>query len=70
MKVQQVSCSLRNTGERHAGQGAIWNDIDAKSERMAAPSPTRAAAAMYEQARTDLDAFQGKLEAVPRQPAR
>jgi hypothetical protein len=67
MKVQQVSCSLRDTGERRADQGAIWNDIDAKAERMAAPSPTRAAAAMYEQSRTDLDAFQSRLEAVPRQ---
>jgi hypothetical protein len=67
MKVEQVSCSLRAYGERHADQGAIWSDIDAKAERMAAPSPTRAAAAMYEQTRTDLDAFQAKLEAVPRQ---
>jgi hypothetical protein len=67
MKVQQVSCSLRTDGERHADQGAIWGDIDAKAERMAAHSPTRAAAAMYEQARTDLDAFQSQLEAVPRQ---
>jgi chitinase len=34
---------------------------------MAAPSPTRAAAAMYERSRSELDAFQAKLEAVPRQ---
>ncbi len=67
MKVQQVSCSLQMHGERHADQGAIWADIDAKSERMAAPSPTRAAAAMYDKARADLDAFQARLEAVPRQ---
>jgi len=49
---------MRTHGERHADQGAIWSDIDAKAERMAAPSPTRAAAAMYEQVRADLDAFQ------------
>ena len=67
MKVQQVTHSMEACGSRLADQGAIWSDIDAKAERMAAPSPTRAAAAMYEQTRTDLDAFQAKLEAVPRQ---
>ena len=68
MKMEQVSCSLRADGERHADQGAIWDDIDAKTQRMAMrPSATRAAAAMYEQARADLDAFQAKLEAAPRQ---
>jgi hypothetical protein len=67
MKVEQVSCSLRECGARHADQGAIWDDIDAKAERMAAPSPTRAAAEMYEQSRADLDALQSRLEALPRQ---
>ncbi len=67
MKVEQVSCSLRMRGERCADQGAIWDDIAAKAMRMEAPSATHAAAAMYERARTDLDAFQAKLEAAPRQ---
>jgi hypothetical protein len=67
MKVQQVTESMAACGSRVADQGAIWNDIDAKAERMAASSPTRAAAAMYEQTRTELDAFQAKLEPVPRQ---
>ena len=67
MNLQNVSCSLRADGERHGDQGAIWVDIEAKSERMAAPSATHAAAAMYEKARADLDAFQAKLEALPRQ---
>jgi hypothetical protein len=67
MKVEQVSCSLRESGARNADQGAIWEDIDAKSERFAAESPTKAAAAMYEQSRADLDALQSRLEALPRQ---
>ncbi len=67
MKVQQVTCSMEACGSHRADQGAIWNDIDAKAQRMAASSATRAAAAMYDQARPDLDAFQAKLEAVPRQ---
>ena len=67
MKVEQVSYCMRMSGERRADQGAIWDDIDAKAERMAAPSPTHAAAAMYEQSRAHLDAFQRTLEALPRQ---
>ena len=67
MNLQNVSCSLRAHGRRHGNQGAIWADIDAKSARMAAPSPTQAAAAMYERSRSELDAFQAKLEALPRQ---
>ncbi len=67
MKLRQVSYFMHASGARHADQGAIWNDIDAKAERMAACSPTHAAAAMYDQARGDLEAFQSKLEAAPRQ---
>jgi hypothetical protein len=67
MNVQNVSCSLRALGQRDGNQGDIWADIEAKSERMDAPSPTRAAAAMYERSRSELDAFQAKLEALPRQ---
>jgi hypothetical protein len=67
MKLQQVSYFMRVSGARHADQGAIWDDIDAKAERMAAHSPTHAAAAMYEQARTELEAFQARLEVAPGQ---
>lgn len=67
MKLHQVSCAMRDRGDRRADQGAIWEDIDAKAERMAVTAPTRAAAAMYEQSRTELDAFQAKLEPLPRQ---
>ncbi|MBP1635291.1 MAG: hypothetical protein H6Q10_1865 [Acidobacteria bacterium] len=67
MKLQQVSYFLRTSGARHADQGAIWGDIDAKAQRMAACSPTHAAAAMYDQAREQLEAFQRKLEAAPGQ---
>jgi hypothetical protein len=66
-KVAQVSYCLAMTGERHADQGAIWNDIDEKAARMAAPSATHAAAAMYEKSRAQLDQFQRSLEALPRQ---
>lgn len=67
MKLRQVSYFMRASGARHADQGAIWNDIDAKAERMAACSPTHAAAAMYDQAREELEAFQSRLQAAPAQ---
>jgi hypothetical protein len=67
MKMEHLSCALRTSGERRTDQGAIWADIDAKAERMKKHSATHAAAAMYEQSRVELDEFQSKLEAVPRQ---
>lgn len=66
-KVAQVSCSMAASGERRADQEAIWDDIDEKAARMAVDSETRAAAAMYEKSRAELDAFQRSLEPLPKQ---
>ena len=66
-KLEQVSCSLRASGTRRADQGAVWHDIDAKAERLGAHSATQAAAEMYDKSRRQLDEFQERLEAVPRQ---
>jgi hypothetical protein len=56
-KVSQVSASLGISGEARSDQSAIWSEIEMKSARMAAPSPTRAASAMYDKARVTLDRF-------------
>jgi len=66
-KVAQVSYCMAVSGSRRADQGAIWDDIDEKAARMAAESETRAAAAMYEKSRAQLDGFQESLRALPRQ---
>jgi hypothetical protein len=66
-KLAQVSFSLSETGTRHADQGKVWDDIDAKAFRMRAPSMTHAVAALYEKAHRNLEEFQEKLEAIPRQ---
>ena len=58
---------MHASGSRASDQGAVWDDIDAKSCRMQADSPTHAAAAMYDGSRMKLDEFLEKLEAVPRQ---
>ena len=47
-KSEQVSLSVRSTGEFRADQSAIWDGIAEKADRMAAPSPTGAMAAIYD----------------------
>ena len=60
-KVEQVSASMRMSSSRHSDQAAIWEEIDAKSERLGASSSTRAAAAMFDKMRERLDAFTTEL---------
>jgi len=66
-KLEQVSFAMRATGSRMADQGAVWQDIDEKAQRLRTESPTSAAAAMYDGNRVRLDEFMEKLEATPRQ---
>ncbi len=47
-KAEQVNYSVRSTGEFRADQGAIWDGIAEKADRMAASSPTGAMAAIYD----------------------
>jgi hypothetical protein len=62
-KLAQVSYSLRDSGSRHSDQSDIWKEIEAKSARMSATSPTRAMAAIYEQSQARLGEY---IKAVPR----
>ena len=48
MKTEQVNYSVRASGEFCADQGAIWDGISEKAERMEAPSPTCAMATIYD----------------------
>ena len=56
-KVEQVSMSLRSEGARSSDQSAIWGEIAMKSARMGSDSNTRAASAMYDKERHNLDKF-------------
>ena len=47
-KVQQVNYSVRSSGEFRSDQGAIWDEIAQKAERMHVDSPTGAMASIYE----------------------
>lgn len=60
-KASDVSASLRTSGARHSDQSEVWADIAAKSERLAADSPTGAMAALFEHRATSLDTFVAAL---------
>lgn len=47
-KAAQVTANLKRIGSYAADQHAVWEEIDAKAERMRAHSPTRAMSAVYE----------------------
>jgi hypothetical protein len=57
MKSEQVNYSVRSSGEFRADQGAIWDGIAEKADRMAAPSPTGAMAAIYDKERPSIEEY-------------
>jgi hypothetical protein len=61
-KLAQVSSSLARDGSRRSDQGAVWEEISLKANRMRAESTTAAAAAMYEANAQRLDDF---VQAMP-----
>jgi hypothetical protein len=57
MKSEQVNFSIRDSGEFRSDQSAIWDGIAEKANRMGAPSPTGAMAAMYEKERPTIEEY-------------
>lgn len=66
-KLAQVSHSLRVSSSRRSDQSDIWSEIDAKSIRMSAGSPTAAMSAIFEHSRAKLDDFIGAAQRCDRQ---
>ncbi len=66
-KTEQVSIAMLATGARHADQGAVWDDIADKGERMHARSPTGAMADIFDRHAESLDDFITALPPAPRQ---
>jgi len=56
-KSEQVNYSVRSTGEFRADQSAIWDSIAEKADRMAAPSPTGAMAAIYDKEMPSIEEY-------------
>jgi hypothetical protein len=54
MKSRQVHDSVRYLGRYQADQGAIWDEISAKAERMAAESPSMAMSGIFEKERDSI----------------
>lgn len=61
-KAGHVSASLRASGRARADQGAIWNDIAQKSERMAAESSSEAMDALFAKANRELESIELQLQ--------
>jgi len=57
MKTEQINYSVRSSGEFRADQGAIWDGIAEKANRMAAPSPTGAMAAIYDKEMPSIEEY-------------
>ncbi len=57
MKSEQVNFSVRSSGEYRSDQGAIWDGIAEKAERMGAPSPTGAMAEIYDKERPSIEEY-------------
>jgi hypothetical protein len=57
MKSDQVNFSVRRSGEFRSDQSAIWDGIAEKADRMAAPSPTGAMAAIYDKERPSIEEY-------------
>jgi hypothetical protein len=63
-KIAQVSASMAADGSRRSDQGAIWDEISDKAQRMRAYSRTSAAAALYEQNARPLGEFVEAMQPV------
>ena len=66
-KSEQVNYSVRFTGEFRSDQGAIWDGIAEKADRMQAPSPSGAMAAIYDKERPSLDEYVKKFHLIDSQ---
>jgi hypothetical protein len=66
-KLAYVTRSMQVEGSRRADQGAIWQDIAEKAERLGAVSETSAMDSMFEAAGNSLEEFEEALQPVERQ---
>ena len=66
-RLRSVHRSMRTTGTRHSDQGAVWDSIREKADRMEAPSPTQAMSAIYERHAETLSGYVQNVSAAPGQ---
>ena len=67
MKAGQVHESVRAMGEFRSDQGALWNEIGEKAERMQAPSPSMAMSNIYEKETPTLREYVARFRPVDMQ---
>ncbi len=64
-RLYSVQRSMRATGGRRSDQGAVWNDLKARADRMAVHSPTQAMSDIYDHHRATLSDYVRKLSVEP-----
>ena len=67
MENAAVSANLASSQEYRSDQSEIWSDIDRKSRRMNASSPSSASDAMYVSSESRIDEFLNSFKHVPSQ---
>ena len=63
-RLRSVHHQMRLSGARHSDQGAVWDAIEEKADRMNAHSPTRAMSEIYERHGKTLDEYVENLAAA------
>lgn len=60
-RLRSVHASMRTAGHRRSDQGAVWDAIRAKADRMDVDSPTEAMSAIYEKHGAELNDYVGAV---------
>lgn len=66
-KMQHVSASLRECGERSSDQGEIWSDISAKAAYLNCESPTGSMSDIFDQQQARIEGYVKAFEPQPQQ---
>ncbi len=66
-KAEQVGCSIKDFGSFMSDQGAIWNEIDSKAERMNARSDSMAMSEIYEKQSGSIEDYSKNFSLISEQ---
>ena len=67
MKARQVRDSVRSSGDFRSNQGALWDKISEKANRMNAPSPSMAMSEIYKQKTTSIRDYLNRFHPADKQ---
>ena len=62
-KMEQVSASMKRSGDRQSDQSQVWSDISAHKDSLSVDSPTEAMSDIYDELEPDLNRFKKAFKA-------